>query len=165
MNKPDVAKLLTAIYAYERRLDTVGVSEVEAWFPLLEDLDYDYARRAVTKHFLTSDRYLTVSRLRVLTGEVAAAMHVPAEPVDSVDAQLRVPDADPDDPSAYAQALRQGSFQPRRRPEDYPPRELKTSGVGRTVPRVSAEEVADDEPRPRRWWMKWATKPPTGEDS
>ena len=155
MNKPDVAKILTAIYTYERRLESVGISEVETWFPLLEDLEYEQVRRAVTAHFLASDRYLTVARLRELVTQ-EQRKNAPVQPSEDVDLRTRVPDADPDDPVAYMEAIRDGRWQPTR--ERTEKRALDTSALGRRVPRVSAEEAADDAPRPRRWWMLRKTK-------
>ena len=127
MTKSEVSFLLAAIYVYERRNDAVSKAQVEAWHQLLEDVEFEDAKAAVTAHFSESDRMLSVAALRASIKQA----RVKANKADSVAETTRVPDADPDDIRAFKEAIKEGHWLPERNPEDF-------------------------EQRPRRWWMKFA---------
>lgn len=134
MNRAEVQFLLSAIYVYERRADAVGQAQVEAWYQLLGDFDVEDGKQAVLKHFASSDRPLTVNKLR------ADILSLRARARGDGAGRLRLPDASPDDPQAFLEALRGREWQAEREPE--PARE----------------------PRERRWWMKlWGDKEENGE--
>lgn len=151
MTKLEVSELLTRVFAYERRSGAIGHVDVEAWYPLLRDVDPDAAKAAVERHFAESGEYLTVARLRALVAVAGS------EPLTAEEA-LRIPAADPDDVPAWLEALRAGRFADPPTPGAGPPGGLNMLGVGRKVPGVSAEEVEDDQPRPRRWWLPRRSK-------
>lgn len=149
MTKTQVAFLLSAIYVYERRREGVSEAEVEAWYQLLAGLDFEDAKAVVTEHFSESDKPLSPAKIRTGVRTVAAARKPPEAAADRV----RVPDADPDDPKAFIKALRTGQWEADPVPGKPPPEGIPLAVVGRKVPAVTAEEISDDAPRPRRWWL------------
>jgi len=56
MNKTEVAQLLTLVSAFDSR--TVGIDTVEAWHPILADVNVTEAATVVRNHFATSTNYL-----------------------------------------------------------------------------------------------------------
>lgn len=149
MTKTQVAFLLSAIYVYERRPDAVSQTEIEAWYQLLHEVDFDDAKTVVTAHFSESDRPLSPAKIRTGVRTIAAAR----KPVEAPADRVRVPDADPDDPRAFIQALRNRHWEADPVPGKPPPEGIPLAAFGRKVPAVTSEEIADDTPRPRRWWL------------
>jgi hypothetical protein len=149
VTKTQVAFLLSAIYVYERRPDGVSQAEVEAWYQLLHEVDFDDAKAVVTAHFSESDRPLSPSKIRAGVRVLSAAR----KPKEDTATRTRVPDADPDDPRAFIKALRNGHWEADPVPGKPPPEGIPLAAVGRNVPAVTAKEVNDDVPRPRRWWL------------
>ncbi len=103
----------------------------------------------VTDYFADSDRPLSPARIRAGVRLLADRRNPPG----TVAEKTLLPDADPDEPAAYIQAMREHRWVPVRDSEDFPRKALDTSGVGREVPPVSAGEIQDEAPRPRRWWL------------
>jgi hypothetical protein len=160
MTKTEVSFLLTAIYVYERREQAVSKVEVEAWHQLLASADFDDAKAVVTAHFAESDRRLSPAQILKGSRELAAAR----KPKEDTAQRLRVPNADPDDPTAFIRALRAGDYQPEPTPGTPPQGGLPLAAIGRRVPPVTSEEVADDTPRPRRWWLSRKQKSMSEDD-
>ena len=149
MTKSEISKLLTIIYVYEKRGNAPSAVEVEAWFPLLADVGLQEAINAAGQHFAESDLPMTINRLRTAVKKNRAAQ----KPPESAKEKMRVPDADPDDPKAFIKALRAGQWESDPVPGKPPPEGIPLAAVGRKVPAVTAEEVNDESPRPRRWWL------------
>lgn len=149
MEKSELSFLLTAIYVYERRETAVSQIEVEAWYQILEDVDFEDAKKVVTEHFSESDRRLSPAAIRTGARAIAATRKPPESPAE----RMKVPNADPDDPKAFIKALKAKDWQPDPIPGEPPQGGLELGSVGRKVPEVTAEEVADNGPRPRRWWV------------
>lgn len=160
MTKTQVAFLLSAIYVYERRPEGVSQAEVEAWYQLLQGVDFEDAKTVVTEHFSESDRPLSPAKIRAGVRAVAAAR----KPTERAAERVRVPDADPDDPRAFIQALRNRRWEADPIPGKPPPEGIPLAGVGRKVPAVTSEEVNDDTPRPRRWWLSRRQRASSGPD-
>jgi len=55
VNKTEVAQLLTLVSAFDSR--TVGIDTVEAWYPILEDVNVNDAVTVMRNHFATSTAY------------------------------------------------------------------------------------------------------------
>ena len=68
MNSDEVTMLLTRIQVLDNR--QVDRLTIEAWTPLMEDIDYSEAVDAVNKHFHTSTAYLVPAH--IVAGVVAA---------------------------------------------------------------------------------------------
>lgn len=102
MKRSEVSKLLTLAAAYDRR--TAGEADVEAWFLLLANTDFEDARLAVLAHYADEHRWLMpadiVKRVRRIRTDRAAAIVGPGQPAE-------VPDANPDNEAAYRRALRE----------------------------------------------------------
>lgn len=62
MNKTEVAKLLTVASMVDNR--TVARETVEAWFPLLQDIEYQDGVEGVQMHFRETDKYLMPAHVR-----------------------------------------------------------------------------------------------------
>ena len=97
MNLTDTAKLLTMVAAFYRR--TIGEADVTAWQAALDDLRFEDCREAVVAHFRTSSDYLM---------PVAVRSAVKAMRRDRLerDVEAFIPDADPNDPTAYIEAMK-----------------------------------------------------------
>ena len=145
MTKTQLSFLLTAIYVYERRRDAVSQVEVEAWHQLLADVDFDDAKTVVTEYFADSDRPLSPAKLRAGARALQAQRRPPERAAD----RLLVPDADPDDPEAFIEAVRGRRYLPARDPQDFEPRVLELPAVRG----VEAEPEITPKSRPRRWWL------------
>lgn len=98
MNIPETSALLAMVAASDRR--TVGDIDVEVWHDALSDLPFGDCRDAVRAHIRSSREWLTPFDIR------AGVKRIRADRLDR--APHLVPDADPDDPNAYRQALRDG---------------------------------------------------------
>ena len=136
MNLTETTTLLAMIQAFDRR--TVGQADVTAWQATLDDLRFDDCRDAVVAHFRNSSEWLMPAHVRAT---VKAARR---ERLDR-DTPLEPPDADPNDPPAYIEALRAD----RRRVADgterqRPVSELIAGAAGRmpSIPRDDEEDVA-----------------------
>jgi hypothetical protein len=150
MTKSEVSFLLTAIFVYERRPDGVSQMEVEAWYQLLADVDFQDAKAVVTTHFAESDRQLSPAKIRAGVRTLATARRPPETAAD----RLRVPDANPDDPKAFIEALKAHRWQPERDAADYPLRQLDVSSLG-AMPDLPDGEARGVPIRARRWWLPW----------
>jgi hypothetical protein len=112
MNIPETALLLAMLAANDRR--TVGDVDVEVWHDALSDLPFDDCRDAVRQLIRSSGQWITPFLVR--QGVKAIRSDRLARAVD------QVPDADPDDPSEYARALRENRM---RTADGLQPRDLR----------------------------------------
>lgn len=102
MTPEQVIDLLTLIAARDRR--TLGKTDVTVWAFDIGDLDYDDACQAVAEHFREEpDTWLMAGHVRKRVKAIREARLGPAGPGLSP----IPPPADPDDPKAYAAALRE----------------------------------------------------------
>lgn len=98
MTKTETARLLAVISAFDRR--TVGEAEVEAWYLVVGDLTGEDCAHAVREHYARTTDWLMPAHVRAGVRRMRA---------ERLDRELEpVPDADPDDVSAYLTALRAG---------------------------------------------------------
>lgn len=94
----DAYEVLAVAQSFDRR--TVGDFDAASWVRAIGELNLDDAKQAVIDHYATSTDWLMPGHVR------AGVNRIRANRLDrSIDA---VPDADPDDPIAYQQALREG---------------------------------------------------------
>lgn len=112
MNIPETALLLAMLAASDRR--TVGDVDVEVWHDALSDLPFDDCRDAVRQLIRSSGQWITPYLVR--QGVKAIRSDRLARAVD------QVPDADPDDPSEYARALRENRM---RTADGLQPRDMR----------------------------------------
>lgn len=97
MNIPEVSALLAMLAAHDRR--TVGDLDVEIWHDALHDMPFDDSRDAVRWLIRNSGEWITPYLVRQGVKRIRA---------DRLERAVdQVPDADPDDPSDYARALRE----------------------------------------------------------
>lgn len=149
MTKTEVGKLLTYIFLCERRTSPPGRADVEAWHTLVEGIGYGEAFAAARAHFMgDSDEFLSIPRLRALVRVERLRQAPPETPTE----RTLVPDADPDDPAAFIQAVRDRRYLPPRDPADFGDRPLDVEGLGRAVP-DEAPETPVKPSRPKRWWL------------
>ncbi|HEU5032715.1 MAG TPA: hypothetical protein VFV01_47885 [Spirillospora sp.] len=96
MNTAEVAQLLALCASFDQR--TVGEADVHAWHYAISDLDYRTAAAAVRDWYKANDEgRIDFQKLRAQVKRVRR---------DRLTARaMPVPDADPDDPVAYQQAL------------------------------------------------------------
>lgn len=158
MTKSEVGKLLLVIYGLERRADAPSAAVVESWHPLLWDVSLEEAVNAVHRFYGDGGNLIGVSALRSEVRKIRVEQAVP----ESIEDRYREPDADPDDTGAWVRALREKRFKPPGVPAVPPVGGLPLEGVGRVVPEVSREEVEDEAPRPRRWWLRLAKREVAG---
>lgn len=145
MTKAELSQLMILIYASERRADAPSRAVVEAWHPQLVEFSFEDACQVVSEHYAESDRPITLAQL---CGGVRKRQAARCG-TDGVEERMRVPDADPDDPKAFIEALRGHRYFARRYLEDFTPRELE-------LPRMGEVPEGDDhaeEVKPRRWWL------------
>lgn len=118
LTRQDVVWLLA--YTRAHRSGTVIVEGMdEAWFSALFDLERDECRDAINTLGRNAEvRFIDAALIRrqVLADRKTKADRDP----------LLVPDADPDDPAAYAEALRAGRFRP---PPEVPARPEKVHAL------------------------------------
>lgn len=145
MTKGELAQLIIVIYASERRADAPSKAVVEAWHPQLETFPLQDALEVVSQYYAEQDRPITLNQLCAGLRKKRAER----KPVDQVQEKTLVPDADPDDPLAYLDALKQRRFLPARNPEDFTAQILEFPKMGT----VEDEQPPEDKPRPRRWWL------------
>jgi hypothetical protein len=100
MTPAETAEVLAMAAAFDRR--TVGRSDVAAWHAVLGDLDAADVRAAVTEHYRDSRDWLMPADVRTRVKAIRKA-RLSAVPEG-------VPDADPDNPVAYIEALRQQRY-------------------------------------------------------
>lgn len=145
MTKAELSQLIIVIYASERRADAPSKAVVEAWHPQLERYDLQDALQVVSQYYAEQDRPITLNQLCAGLRKKRAER----QPVDRVGEKTLVPDADPDDPLAYLDALKKRRFLPARDPEDFTAKILDFPKMG------TVESVDPPEPksRPRRWWL------------
>jgi hypothetical protein len=145
VTKSELSQLIIIIYASERRADAPSRSVVEAWHPQLEHFDFQDALQVVSQYYAAQDRPITLNQL--CTG--LRKKRAERQPVDLVREKTLVPDADPDDPLAYLDALKQRRYLPARDPEDYTAKVLEFPKLRS----VESEEPSQPKTRPRRWWL------------
>lgn len=126
MNRTEAAVLLTYVARVDHR--TFGDDDAKAFAELLDDIDFTPAMEAAREHLRNETDWLTpaILRRRVFTMHSARADDKP------VDFALTEPDADPDDVTAYQEAMRKG--QVRAEDPDVRPRpvaELLAGSFGR----------------------------------
>lgn len=148
MTKAELTQLIIIIYASERRADAPSRAVVEAWHPKLADASFQDACTVVSEHYGTSDRPITLAQLCEGVRKAQAAR----KRTDRVEDRLRVPDADPDDPEAFIQAMKGQRYLPDRDPDDFTRPALDVSMLGQQMP--SGDAVQEKPVRPRRWWMR-----------
>lgn len=151
MIRSEVSELLSLIYGAERRTDAPSAVVVEAWAPLLKDVSLTEALEAAGRHYAEGAGPISISILRAGVRTLRAERLVP----ETIEDKYREPDADPDDTGAWVKALREKRWKPPGVPAVPPSEGLALEQVGRRVPEVSRQEVEDDAPRARRWWMKF----------
>lgn len=130
MTPSETAELLGFCAAFDRR--TVGKADVLAWQAVLADIDYDAARQAVAAHYATETRWIMPADIRQavikMRADTAADYQGPGLSAD-------IPDADPDDVTAYLAAIR---TQRVRAAEGLPMRRRPVAelvaGIGRQIP-------------------------------
>lgn len=144
MTKSELSQLIIVIYASERRADAPSKAVVEAWHPQLEHYPFQDALQVVSQYYAEQDRPITLNQLCAGLRKKQALR----QPVDQVREKTLVPDADPDDPLAYLDALKERRFLPPRNPDDFTARILEFPKMGSTE-----EEPPQVKPRPRRWWL------------
>lgn len=98
MNRAETAELLTMIAAYDRR--KLGEVDVIAWAETLPDVALTDARAVVVEHYAASTDWLMPAHIR------AGVKRIRRDRLER--APQVVPDADPDDPVAWRQALLDG---------------------------------------------------------
>ena len=100
MNRTEASMLLTFIARVDNR--NIDRDVVEVWADMLDDIRLEDALPAAREHLRTDTRWLTPAILRQHVEDADGA----GPQRQSVAEALRVPDADPDDPAAYREALR-----------------------------------------------------------
>lgn len=145
MTKGELAQLIIVIYASERRADAPSKAVVEAWHPQLERFGFEDALKVVSEHYAGNERPITLAQLCD-----GLRKRQPRPTTDQVRERLLVPDADPDNPLAYLEALKQRKFQAERNPEDFAPQALELPKMVRVA---GVEVPIEEKPRPRRWWL------------
>lgn len=98
MTPAEAALILTQAAAFDRR--TISDLDAKAWAAALQDINYHDASQAVTQHYATTTDWLMPAHIRRLVKTITAKRLEHTE--------LTIPDADPDNPVAYAAALRAG---------------------------------------------------------
>lgn len=132
MNLAEAADVLAMAAAFDSR--TVGKADILAWHAVIGHLDAAEARDAVVAHYTdTRDRIMPVDVLSRVT-KLRALRIAHAGPES-------VPDADPDDPIAYRDALREGRW---RTASGMSPRPVRQAieGSFQRVPRDWAKPIA-----------------------
>lgn len=99
MTRSQTARLLAKAQLIDNR--TVDEMTVEAWHEIVGHLDYDDAMEALTEHRRTSTLYLQPAHI------IEGVKRLRRARVDLGTAAEGIPDADPDDTTAYLEALRQ----------------------------------------------------------
>ncbi len=103
MQRSQTALLLAKAQLVDNR--TVDEYVIEAWHEVVAALDYDDAMAALTEHRRTSTEYLTPAH--IVTGVRA----IRKARLDRGTNSEGIPDADPDDVTAYLAALRERRVQ------------------------------------------------------
>lgn len=124
MTPSQAGDLLALAAAYDQR--TVGTSDALAWGAALEHIDFHDARQAVIEHYRRTDKRLTPADVttgvrRIRNQRIQAAGDPP-------------PDADPDNPTAYRQALAAGRHAIAS--NDLKTRPVEALTVGQTIPKA-----------------------------
>ena len=146
MNITETSALLAMVAANDRR--TIGETDIEIWHDALADLTFEDCRAAVRAHIRDGDGWLMPAHVRRAVKAIRAARLATAPDVP--------PNADPDDPHAYRQALLE---QRRALADGQPagmPRQLvgKPAGWARQVrAAIGSRPVVRDEPMPFRQAM------------
>jgi hypothetical protein len=102
MTPAETAEALTVAAAFDRR--TIGEADVLAWHAALGDLDLDDVKDAIVGHYRDSRDWLMPADIRT---RVKAVARVRADQHAAL-----IPDADPDNPVAYIEAMRAKRFKP-----------------------------------------------------
>lgn len=97
MNLTETAKLLTMCAAFDQR--TIGEADVAAWQATLDDLRFEDCREAVIAHFRNSAS-------RIMPHDVRVAVNAMRRERLERDVEAYIPDADPNDPAAYIEAMK-----------------------------------------------------------
>lgn len=124
MTPADSTRVLALIQTFDNR--KVDLLTSASWHSLIGHLDFDDACEAVRRYFTCSREWL------MPTDIIAGVKRIRADRLERTpDA---VPDADPDDPAAYQQALREGRT---RTADGLAPRDM--SALPRTFPSPPTE--------------------------
>lgn len=139
MNLPQVAALLGLMATFDYR--KTDQTDDQAWLQVVGDLDFDDAKGAVFEHYKTSSERMKpvdvrhgVKRIRDARARLNGAAPETGLPAE-------IPDADPDDVTAYLAAVRE---QRMRCGGQLAPRPVGALIAGRpfqTVPAVSAADI------------------------
>jgi hypothetical protein len=123
MNRTEASMLLMFIARVDNR--NVDREVVEVWADMLDDIAVEDALPAAREHLRGDTRWLTpaILRQRVEDAEGAGPQR------QSVAEAQRVPDADPDDPDAYREALRGRRYQAPAIPAPRPAGMLTAGGA------------------------------------
>lgn len=130
MNITETSAILAMLAAHDRR--TVGDIDVELWHDALDDLPFDDCRNAVRHLIRNSGDWITPYLVR--QGVKAIRADRLARAVD------QVPDADPDDPSDYARALRENRM---RTADGLAPRDM--TAIERVFPALPPTDPRPDQ--------------------
>lgn len=103
MLRSQTALLLAKAQLVDNR--TVDEYVIEAWYEVVAGLDYDDAMSALTEHRRTSTEYLTPAHI------VDGVRAIRKARLDRGTNAEGIPDADPDDVTAYLAALRERRVQ------------------------------------------------------